>query len=49
MSGRDTIENVRWLELRREEQQATCRRRVLLAAFAFVVACWAAAGFWLLS
>ena len=49
MSGRDTIENVRWLNLRREEQRDRCRRRGLLAAFAFVVAVWALAGWLVLS
>lgn len=49
MSRRDTIDNIRWLELRREEQQAACRRRGLLAAFAFVVAVWALAGWLVLS
>ena len=49
MSGRDTIDNIHWLELRREEQRNQCRRRVLLAAFAFVVAVWALAGWLVLS
>ena len=46
---RDTIDNIRWLELRREEACARLRRRVLAVAVTFVVAVWALAGFWLLT
>lgn len=46
---RDTIENIRWLELRRREECERLRRRVLYVTSAFVVAGWAIAGLWLLS
>ena len=46
MSKRDTIENIRWLELRRREECGRLRRRVVAVAFVFVIASWAL-GAWL--
>ncbi|HJQ56426.1 MAG TPA: hypothetical protein VJ890_05945 [Vineibacter sp.] len=49
MSGRDTIDNIRWLELRHEEERARFRRGVLYSAVTFLAAVWVLVGFWLLS
>ena len=49
MSGRDTIDNIRCLQMRLHEESDRFRRRIVIVALAVVFASWALAGWLVLS